>query len=227
MITHLFFDLDGTLVDSLPGIEYSARAALAEVLPGCEPPDFRPFIGPPIQEIYRRALGEENRDLLGRLERAYRSSYDSVGWQHTRSYPGVPEVLKQLVEEGYFCMVLTNKPRIPCLKILENLKLACYFKAVMTPDSREPGFASKAEAALQASQQFGLSGPDTLLVGDSLEDAATAAACGFFFAGVTFGYGDMEKVLSHAVHFLVNEFTELPRVIQLCSRIHPEAAQTI
>ena len=55
-ITQLIFDLDGTLVDSFPGIAFSASAALAQTLPGRKAPDFMPFIGPPIREIFRRAL---------------------------------------------------------------------------------------------------------------------------------------------------------------------------
>ena len=122
MIANLIFDLDGTLLDSFPGIAYSAQEAMAQVLPGRKAPDFRPFIGPPIREIYRRALGETDEGILRQLEQAYRASYDFEGWRQTRTYPDVTETLQRLIEQDFICFVLTNKPRLPTLKILENLK---------------------------------------------------------------------------------------------------------
>ena len=88
-ITQLFFDLDGTLVDSFPGISFSAAAALAQALPGRKVPDFLPFIGPPIREIFRRALPENDPGILAHLEQSFRTSYNSEGWRKTRAYPGV------------------------------------------------------------------------------------------------------------------------------------------
>lgn len=214
MIANLIFDLDGTLLDSFPGIAYSAQEAMAQVLPGRKAPDFRPFIGPPIREIYRRALGETDEGILRQLEQAYRASYDFEGWRQTRTYPDVTETLQRLIEQDFICFVLTNKPRLPTLKILENLKLDCYFKAVMTPDMRTPCFTSKSEAAHGLCREFKLRAGETLLVGDSPDDAAAAADCGFAFAGVAFGYGNVHKSKNLTINFLLNNFRDLATILK-------------
>ena len=67
----ILFDLDGTLVDSLPGITWAARAALAEVQPGSELPDLRPLLGPPIREIFLRVLPDALPAMLTALEREF------------------------------------------------------------------------------------------------------------------------------------------------------------
>ena len=60
------FDLDGTLVDSIPGIEASVSAAIAEVAPRLSAPSLRTFIGPPIRTMLERALAHSPaHGLLG------------------------------------------------------------------------------------------------------------------------------------------------------------------
>ena len=208
-ITQLFFDLDGTLVDSFPGIAFSASAALAQTLPGRKAPDFMPFIGPPIREIFRRALPENDLKILDRLEQSFRASYNSEGWRKTRAYPGVEKVLAQVCQSGRVCRVLTNKPQQPARAILRQLGLDRFFDEVITPDLHQPGFSSKIEAALDAQRRHDLVGEKTIMVGDSADDGAAAAACGFKFAAATFGYGRAYEQCDHPVHCRLERFEDL------------------
>lgn len=208
-MTHIFFDLDGTLVDSFPGIEFSARVALASVCPKRAAPDFRPFIGPPIREVFRRALVEDDAQVLDALERAFRRSYDADGLLRTEAYPGVAEGLAELRDLGLVCHLLTNKPLRPTHEILRQLSLDGFFIEVITPDSRTPRYASKSEAAMEACRRHGLAGPETLLVGDSPDDGVAAAACGFQFATACFGYGNVHLESSITVHFRLECFSDL------------------
>lgn len=220
-MTHIFFDLDGTLVDSFPGIEFSARSALSSVCPGVAAPDFRPFIGPPIREVFCRALAEEDAGTLDHLEQAFRTSYDADGWRRTQTYPGVGKVLAELRAIGLVCHVLTNKPQRPTHEILRHLSLDGFFDEVITPDSRTPKYASKTEAALEARRRHGLAGPETLLVGDSPDDGAAADACGFQFAAACFGYGNAHRECASAVHFRLECFADLLSTVRLATRIIP------
>ncbi|MDB5336974.1 MAG: hypothetical protein JWN70_2593 [Planctomycetaceae bacterium] len=213
-MAHIFFDLDGTLVDSFPGIEYSAQCAVTSVLPDRVIPDFRSFIGPPIREVFRRALGEDRAEILRELELAFRKSYDGAGLRRTQAFPGVPEALATVRELGFQCHVLTNKPQRATQEILQNLSLISFFDGVVTPDSRLPAYTTKTEAALATSRKLGLSGPETLLVGDSADDAAAAAACGFRFAAVCFGYGNAHRECVSEVHFRLESFGELLHICE-------------
>ena len=208
-ITQLFFDLDGTLVDSFPGISFSCAAALAQVMPGRKAPDFLPFIGPPIREIFRRALPENDPEMLERLEQSFRASYNSEGWRKTLAYPGVEKVLARVCQSGYVCRVLTNKPGLPSRAILQHLELDRFFREVITPDMQTPAFASKADAARDAQRRHGLAGGQALVVGDSDDDGAAAAACGFQFAAVMFGYGRAYEKCDSQVHFRLEQFDHL------------------
>lgn len=212
-IKHLFFDLDGTLVDSLPGISFSATEALARVCPGKTAPDFSPFIGPPIREIFQLALQEEDGDLLDRLCLAFRQSYDSQGWTKTEVYPGVNRVIASLHDSGMICRVLTNKPLVPTLRILRHLALDGFMSEVITPDKRSPGFTSKIEAARDAQNRHSLTGTCALVVGDSSDDCAAAEACGFQFAAVAYGYGAAHRLTRPSVHFRIERFADLLDVV--------------
>lgn len=189
------FDLDGTLVDSIPGIEVAARAALAEQAMACVLPSLLPFIGPPIRRMLQTALALTDEKLLDRLEAAFRQHYDQGAWRETLPYAGVVDTLRTLHAGGARLYVLTNKPALPTARILEHLGWAGLFTEVVTPLSRTPAYASKTEAALELRARLRHAPQATLLVGDSPDDAAAATAAGFAFAAAAWGYGRVDVSL--------------------------------
>jgi phosphoglycolate phosphatase len=215
----ILFDLDGTLVDSLPGITWAARAALLDVLPGSELPDLRPFVGPPIRKIFRHVLGVGASGILDDLEAAFRRYYNSEGWRHTVAYADVSETLGALYAAGMRLGVVTNKPLAPTRSILSHLDLARFMETVVTPDSVTPACATKTEtlAAALAAQAF--IPAQALFVGDSLDDAAAAAACGLPFAAVTYGYGDAARQIVHPIHVTLDSLAALLRPLPFNGRV--------
>jgi phosphoglycolate phosphatase len=212
-ITQLFFDLDGTLVDSFPGIALSAETALAQVLPGRQAPDLLPFIGPPIREIFRRALPENDFEILDRLELSFRTSYNATGWRKTQTYPGVKEVLARVCHSNHVCRLLTNKPKQPTEAILHHLGLSRFFNEVITPDFQTPAYSSKVAAARDAQRRHALAGGQALVVGDSADDGAAAAACGFKFAATAYGYGKAFQTCDSPVHFRLERIEDLLQIL--------------
>jgi phosphoglycolate phosphatase len=206
--TAILFDLDGTLVDSLPGIEYSIHAALREVLPDREPVEPRGWIGPPIRAMFRRAFQDIDDATLNDLERAFRSSYDSEGWQKTVAYNGVAATLARLAEQGVRSFVVTNKPRIPTQRVLGQFNLLKFFTAVVTPDSKSPPFASKSEMVSYLLTHYSLKSRQTLLVGDSDDDDRAAQGCGLPFLAVAYGYGGAHHV--QPPERVLSDFESLP-----------------
>ena len=208
-VKHIFFDLDGTLVDSYPGILFSFEMAMKEVLPDQGMPDFARFVGPPVREVFRLSLAEDNPKILESLEVSFRKSYDSVGFKKTNLYSGVFESVEFLHKSGKICHILTNKPMNPTLKILNCLSLGPFFTEIFTPDFRQPSFASKDETALEAKRFLQLNPSDALVVGDSKDDASAAKVCGFNFAAVTYGYGRVHEQSINPIHFKIINFENI------------------
>ena len=193
MIDALIFDLDGTLVDSLPGIEYATQAAWEIVQPDRSCPALRPLIGPPIRQMFQRAWPEASAEALQALERAFRKAYDTEGWQKTATYPEVVETLTRFNASGLMCLGVTNKPHFATQRILEHCGLQPHFREFLSPDSCDPNFASKAEAVSVLLARYDLHSDRTLLIGDSSDDARAAQACGLQFAAFTGGYGQVPQ----------------------------------
>jgi phosphoglycolate phosphatase len=213
-IETVIFDLDGTLVDSMPGIEYAAENAWAAVWPGPACPSLRPLIGPPIREMFRRALPDAEAAILDALELAFRASYDTDGWRKTAVYPGVIETLARLTEWGVRCFGVTNKPSLPTQRILDHCGLRCYFGVFLSPDARVPRFASKAEAVAALLAEYALDRERTVLMGDTADDARAAAACGLRFVAFAGGYGAAGQAPELEADWPCADFTDLLAIVR-------------
>jgi phosphoglycolate phosphatase len=187
-ITDVIFDLDGTLVDSLPGVTWSVKFALAVCGVDVRCPDLKPLMGPPIREILAAASGITDPPLLDRLEAAFRASYDEQGWCMAASYDGAVEMIRQLRASGLRLWMATNKNRLPAEKILRNLELNS-FQEVVCRDSRVPPFRSKGEMLRDLLVRHELSAADCLMVGDTQEDWRAAVEAGIACVLVPHGYG--------------------------------------
>ncbi len=222
LATHLpqaiFFDLDGTLLDSLPGILFSIEQAfLACGLP-MQPIDLGRAIGPPIRTILgltaAQATSSSNLDLL---EHAFRASYDSEGWQKTLLFPGSSLMLREAHALGISLFVVSNKPRHISVKILEREGMVPLFTAILTRDTTNPPYTGKAQMMEHLLCMFQLNAGRCMMVGDTEEDARASAAMQVPFAWVAHGYGKIPPSLAIAVRLnsvsellptLVKEFTQ-------------------
>ncbi|GGG78744.1 HAD family hydrolase [Edaphobacter dinghuensis] len=209
----VLFDLDGTLLNSLPGIRYS----IVEAFHVCGLPmadiDLRSLIGPPIRTILSHLIVETSVQVseqhLDCLERAFRASYDSEGWQKTYHYADAAAMLKQMNEQGLRLFVVSNKPRHVSLKILEKEGTLKYFDQIITRDSREPRYAGKYEMIRYVLTEQMIQPGDCLMVGDTMEDAEAAAAAGMQFCLMAHGYGDVPQNSNVPVALRLDSFANL------------------
>ncbi len=187
----VFYDLDGTLVDSRPGIEASLRAAFAAHLPGVEPPALDTLLGKPLSGLLQGTLpaGFDQAKLTA-VAATFTRHYDTEGWRLSRPYPGVAAVLGDLARAGVRQFVVTNKRARPTAAILAACGLAPFVEQAYTLDSTDPPFADKTAMAQAAQAACAVAGDRLLVVGDSGDDRRMAEACGAAFAAAAYGYGD-------------------------------------
>lgn len=186
---YVLFDLDGTLLDSLPGIEHSVCHACGTVGVPAPGGDLRSLLGPPIRSIFATAVRTEDADLLDRLEAAFRANYDTEGWQRTSCFAGAREALEALSAHGCRLFVVSNKPLHISLKILKREGLFPLFESIYTRDSREPAYGSKAEMVQALLHDYSVPASECLLVGDTAEDVEASRANGVAVAIMEHGYG--------------------------------------
>lgn len=202
----VLFDLDGTLLDSLPGITFSVKYACRAV--GVPEPkaDLRCLLGPPIRIILSQAVPTQDAGLLDRLEAAFRSSYDTEGWQRTSCFEGAHAALHAIKSNGRRLFVVSNKPLHISLKILERESLLPFFEKVYTPQSRMPPYTSKAEMLQSFLSEYRFSSSDCLLVGDTMDDINASAATQMAAALMEHGYGNVPS--DAPIRFRLRSFSD-------------------
>jgi len=186
----VLLDLDGTLVDSAPAILSTLRAACVSC--GVTPvlPLDATLIGPPLRTMLERLSGEKGGPIVARLEQAFSDTYDRTGYRDTMPYPALQDALRRLRAAGCSLALVTNKRRVPTLKILDLFDIAHDFDAVYTVDSFPPDRLSKSQLVARALADLpGAAPATTVMIGDTPEDQRAAVANSIAFIAVTYGYG--------------------------------------
>lgn len=187
---HFVFDLDGTLIDSRQDLADAANAMLATYgAPPLPVASIVAMIGEGARLLVARALSTAGveADPDEALPR-FLDAYDQRLTATTRLYDGVAETLARLHDDGARVSVLTNKPQRATDAILAALGVASSIDAAIGGDTvygRKPD-----PTALQTLvAQSHVPARQTLMVGDSWVDVATASAAGVDACLVTYGFG--------------------------------------
>jgi phosphoglycolate phosphatase len=185
----IVFDLDGTLVDSSVDLANAVNALLEDLGAAAIPTaDVVGMVGDGAAVLVRRALTAAGLEpeTPGALER-FLARYDPHLLDNTRPYPGTIETLQKLSTRAELA-VLTNKPARATELMLAGLQLRGYFRDVIGGDTqwgRKPGPAG----LLHLCKSAGADPADTLLVGDSAVDLATARNAGTRICLARYGFG--------------------------------------
>ena len=210
--THLFFDLDGTLTESAPGIMNSARYALAQYgITDIPDSSLRKFIGPPLMDSFQEFFGfspEKAREAM----KKYREYFAEKGLFENSVYPGIRESLTALKSQGRKLFVATSKPEIYTNRILEKFELTHFFEFVGGADIEETR-SEKAKiiehviksAGLESQVQAG----QILMIGDRKHDIIGAHKNKIPCCAVLWGYGNLEEFKENAADFVIEKPAEL------------------
>ncbi len=195
--TCVLFDLDGTIVDSAPGIT-ATLAYTFETLkrPIPSPSQLLEYVGPPILESFEHLAGMTDVEAHQALA-IYRERYLQHGVGNVSIYPGLAGVLKAIHESPVALSLATSKPESLARIALTSLGVIQYLD-VLTGASEDEVRSAKADVVEEALIRLRALGADTsrpVMVGDRFYDVEGAAAHGVPTIFVEWGYGSAaEKV---------------------------------
>jgi phosphoglycolate phosphatase len=209
MTCSVLLDLDGTLIDSYPGILASCLAALRAL--GHEPDEtleLRGSIGPPLEELMRILLRSYGDDRVGEAVAAYRQHYGDSGFLGSVPYPGIGESLEEMKASGLLLYLATSKRAIFASRILDHLKFATYFDGIhgSVPSGE---LDHKPELLAHILSEHRLSPSHSLMVGDRRHDISGAHAVGMRGLGVLWGYGSRDELETAGADRLVDSPADL------------------
>jgi len=225
------FDLDGTLVDSAPGLTAAVDNALyALELPMAGEERVVTWIGNGADVLIQRALTwarqeraalrasqgkpsvdhddipqAEQQTILRKLFDRY---YGEVAEEGSFLFPAVADTLGALHAKGLPLALVTNKPTPFVAPILASLDIAKYFTVVIGGDdvkNKKP----HPEPLLMVAEKLGLAPAELLFVGDSRNDIQAAKAAGCRSIGLTYGYNYGEPISLSEPDYIFDQFNEL------------------
>lgn len=187
----IFFDLDGTLTDSGPGIIRCAQLALSHYgITEYTPHQLRAFVGPPLRETFPRfGVPEEKVEQAVGL---FRQEYNARGkWENT-PYPGIKTLLQRLKAAGFRLFVATSKPEEVAIELLTHFGLAPYFEMICgaTWDNSRDTKDKVIRYLLDAVGQT----QGAVMVGDTEFDVLGAKVHNIPTIGVSWGFGTRESM---------------------------------
>ncbi len=206
---HVFFDLDGTLIDPREGIVGSIQYALETMgEPLRNPSTLERFIGPPLADTFGHLLGTENPERIGRAIAAYRVRFGDTGIFENRLYDGVPALLDTLGAAGCGLWVVTTKPAVYAEQIVDHHGLRDRFEGVYGSELNGER-SDKGVLIGHVLEMEGLSSREVVKVGDRSRDVTGARANGVACVAVRWGYGTAEELESAKPDAIVGSVSEL------------------
>jgi len=209
----VLLDLDGTLIDSQPGILASCVAAVRAL--GHEPNEIRDIqriIGPPLEEIMQFLLQPYGDDRIGEAVLAFRQHYGEIGLLGSELYPGIGDSLRAMQQAGLRVYLATSKRAVFARRILDHLELAPYFDGIhgSVPSGE---LDHKPELLAHILSEHGISPERSLMVGDRRYDISGAHAVGMRGLGVLWGYGTRDELETAGADQLVESTADLARTV--------------
>ncbi len=199
------FDLDGTLIDSLPDITAAGNHAMQTVgRPGITQDQCRFYAGQGLPNFIRTALGPDHQDLYDDALAAHLGYYRDHGGSLTRVFPGVDAMLDRLKAAGLKRAILSNKPHAATLGDISRLLGRHDFDVAV---GHRDGYLVKPDtrSALEIIEKLGVEPARVAYVGDTAADMQTAVGAGFFPIGVTYGFRERAELEENGAEVIVDD----------------------
>lgn len=216
------FDLDGTLVNSLPDLALSVNSALNELdLPSAPEELVLTWIGNGAGVLIARALdwatAQTGRTLsaveIEQVKTRFNFYYGENLCHLSRLYPNVKETLATLKEQGFLLAVVTNKPTAYVIPVLQAFGIAELFDETLGGQSL-PQIKPHPAPLYYLCGKFGLYPKQILFVGDSRNDILAAHSAGCPVVGLTYGYNYNIPIAESQPDWVCDDFAQILQIVQ-------------
>jgi phosphoglycolate phosphatase len=218
MIKLIIFDLDGTLADTIFDIRDGLNGMLTEYgfhLVNKE--QTLSFINNGALELVRRSLPVKHQgddEYVKEAKRVYERYYSKCYNNMTAEYEGCSNALKTLANSGVHLAVLSNKQDEFVKKIVEKLFSDIPFEFVLGQSDKFPTKPDPTSIHY-IMNELGVSGNETVLVGDSNVDMLTAKNAGVIPLGVSWGYRPKEILIELGARHILSSPSEFAEIISI------------
>ncbi len=210
----IMFDLDGTLVDSVPDLAVAVDKMLVQLgRPRAGLEAVRQWVGNGAPVLVRRALAGsiDHSDVDDALaEQALELFMQAYAEKHefTVVYPGVRETLKWLQKKGVEMALITNKPERFVAPLLDEMKLGRFFRWIVGGDTM-PQKKPDPAALFFVMKMAGVPASQSLFVGDSRSDVQAAKAAGVACVALSYGYNHGRPIEEESPALVIDDLRKL------------------
>jgi phosphoglycolate phosphatase len=213
VVTTVIFDLDGTLLDSAPGIVASLTFAIRKLGHDFYPPaDIRTLIGPPMNVLVAQLLRPFGDDRVVQCVELYREHYRRQGLYDCTPYLGVAEALERLAANGYSLFVATSKRQEFAEHMLRHTGLYNRFAKVLGT-SADGSLDDKADLLESLMSSLDGAPSQAIMIGDKRDDMIAARKNHLTPIGVRWGYGSDSELTDSGAEVLVDSPNELSQLV--------------
>lgn len=210
---NILWDLDGTLVDSMPVIaDAMNRTRQAFDLPALPLAELKPYIGPAIHPTFAGFLATDDAERIDTAVRHYRALCDKTLGE-IPVFGGIEAVLTSLADAGCQQFVATAKYRPVARELLRLTGLERWFTEVYG-SGEGSALGHKPDLLAHLLAEEGLRAAETLMIGDTRFDMEAARANDLTAIGVSWGYGENDALREGGAHHLVDTPDELLAAIR-------------
>lgn len=210
----VFFDLDGTLVDSVADMAVAVGKMMTHFdLPALSFEQVSSWVGNGAQQLVKRALtgtmqGEPEKDLLETAMPLFNRYYHENLALHSELYEYVEHTLETLKSAGIPLVCITNKPEQFTKVLLENINIDHFFSLVISGDTL-PTKKPHPAPLLYAAKYLDLAIEQCLMVGDSRSDIEAARQAGCPVVALSYGYNHGEDIRLYNPDITIDSIEEL------------------
>jgi len=218
MIKGLIFDVDGTLVDSMPDFYEMITIFLKGLgLPSASDEKIKKSIGKGARNTMKTVLSLQGYTIKDKTHEEqlfadFMDIYNAKPLDKSRLWSNVKSTLQTLSEQGYVMSLCTNKPHLPTLHVTERLGIADYF-VQETDAETTPYMKPDAKVVVFTADKMGVPLQNCVFIGDSAVDIAAAKNAGIPSVLVSYGY-ETQNVNSVGADYIIDDFAELPDILK-------------